>query len=577
MRRIRKGVRFLHGRSRFAKKFVEVKDVTDKRFLEMLLMQSERAWSCAMECKEDESNPRARFHTLRRLKKAVLWSEHLVSICESCADDRTQLEAQAYCAWMKRNELFELEKWQEFIVQSTKCKTIYEQLGKIVHVDQVEYYSVRVEELTALFKYALSKSDASKGMVDCETIRSMMTMASDDPALRLLQGKLGTIIEATQRQRADQVTEIKWQGKSIVLKSPALKLAFVKAIEITSELERLLCKQSKGQVPNEEKTSNLTSNSSTTTSIDDDSFNQSKSSKQKIKSESLGQRLNAFDRLLSAWSKAKLKIRDERALALQNKQSESTLEDLGLLMSYAVYSEQSQMMIRNLIFVGSIEKKIDSIGLDNLQHVKPDEAVRLYEIILQLLTENEQLRVSGQEKETNKEAKALVDGREMGYKALRCYYLALTYLQVSKWPEAAALMKKSLEYAELSQRFLMVNHISLDQKLTRRCANLNAQVRSAMIWMQAKSVLESIAAQKPEQATTSTQQETSKTANILSDLKSWDASFAKERIIDFPPAPEPMAAKPVLFDLAFSGFETPNLVEKAKAPKIGFFSSFWGR
>lgn len=60
------------------------------------LYNAERAWSYAMQLKEDdnlekaengdEANTRIKFHLTARLRKAADWSERLVTICTAKAD-----------------------------------------------------------------------------------------------------------------------------------------------------------------------------------------------------------------------------------------------------------------------------------------------------------------------------------------------------------------------------------------------------------------------------------------------------------------------------------------------------------
>ena len=470
---------------------------------------------------------------------------------------------------MTGNEQFEREKWNDAKSPLMQAKTYYEQLSQAVTPEQTEFYTIRVEEITTLYRYALSKSDPKSGLVDSESLRSMMTLASDDPALKLLQSKLGSVIEATQRQRADQTSDLTWMGQKIVLKSPALRLAFVKASETTAEVEAVATAEK------QKKKSILTTKTPSDVAVQEAAT--AAANKGGKKAESLGHKLAASDRLFQVWSDTKLKIRDERAAALQSDRNEATLKELELLMNYATFTEQSQMIVRNLLLVASIEKKIDAVGFDNLANVKPDEVVRMYESTLQLLAETEQVRTSALDGKnidvaTQKAAKALTEGREFGYKAIRCYYLALSYAQVEKWSDCVALMQRSKDYAELAPKLIT----SSDPKLNKRLSHLLLQIRSALIWVQAKSALvnspESTTLSAASQATsTSTQPSTT----LLSDLKSWDAPYALTTIIDFPPIPQTIATKPVLFDLAFAGFEAPDLTNKAKAPKSGFFSSFW--
>lgn len=99
-----------------------------------------------------DNTPRYRFHLLRRLskveinnrenesklkinqivnqnkkthnnlKQAAKWSDDLVALCQTKADSRTQLEAEAYAAWMNGNVNLESEKWQDAAKFYTQAK-----------------------------------------------------------------------------------------------------------------------------------------------------------------------------------------------------------------------------------------------------------------------------------------------------------------------------------------------------------------------------------------------------------------------------------------------------------------------
>ena len=68
----------------------------DRRFLLLELVNAERAWSYAMQLKQEaNTEPRKRFHLTSRLRKAVKHALQLERLCESeRVDARTKLEAQ---------------------------------------------------------------------------------------------------------------------------------------------------------------------------------------------------------------------------------------------------------------------------------------------------------------------------------------------------------------------------------------------------------------------------------------------------------------------------------------------------
>lgn len=71
-------------------------NVTNIRFLYIPLVMAERAWSYAMQLKQEaNTEPRKKFHLMSRLKKAARVAVELERLCEiDQCDARTKLEAQ---------------------------------------------------------------------------------------------------------------------------------------------------------------------------------------------------------------------------------------------------------------------------------------------------------------------------------------------------------------------------------------------------------------------------------------------------------------------------------------------------
>ena len=71
-----------------------------------------------MQLKQDAENEmeyRKKHHLQRKLHKANLYAQELLSLCDSCprCDPRTKLEADAYAKWMRGNLHFERQEWKE--------------------------------------------------------------------------------------------------------------------------------------------------------------------------------------------------------------------------------------------------------------------------------------------------------------------------------------------------------------------------------------------------------------------------------------------------------------------------------
>merc|ERR1711931_293541 len=98
LRRLRKTLNFTQfSKHRFQKKKVTKEVITDAKFLQIPLMSAERAWSLAMQLKQEaNSEPRKRFHLMERLRKAVKHAAELALFGDAVGDARTKLETQAY-------------------------------------------------------------------------------------------------------------------------------------------------------------------------------------------------------------------------------------------------------------------------------------------------------------------------------------------------------------------------------------------------------------------------------------------------------------------------------------------------
>lgn len=53
------------------------------------------------------------------------------ALCLETADERTCLEATAYCAWMSGNLLLEKEAWREALDRFSTADRICQELGKV--------------------------------------------------------------------------------------------------------------------------------------------------------------------------------------------------------------------------------------------------------------------------------------------------------------------------------------------------------------------------------------------------------------------------------------------------------------
>jgi len=226
-------------------------------------------------------------------------------------------------------------------------------------------------------------------------------------------------------------------------------------------------------------------------------------------------------------------------------------------------------MQRNLMLVESLENKFAETESLSASH-KADETVRLYEILVENITELNNIRDTNDDKV----AKAFA-AKLLSFKALRCLYLGHTYAKVSKWPEASALYER----CQYQINDALAHHKECDPIDVGMVDKLNASLSHAEAQhsrVHAMGFLEGLNQRRAAQAE-EPEKKSQNVSGLLDNVNNYDASFLESgKIIDFPPNFEPMPCKPLLFDLAILSFSFPNLTERKKAPRTGIFARWWG-
>uniref|UniRef100_A0A7S4R7J3 Signal recognition particle subunit SRP68 n=1 Tax=Alexandrium monilatum TaxID=311494 RepID=A0A7S4R7J3_9DINO len=154
--RLYTSLRMKHGRGRY-KAVPFPADFSDRRFLHIPLVSAERAWSYAVQLKADNAaasalNPRWRRHSINRLAKAVKWAQMLESVCKVHCDQRSQLEAEAYCAFMEGTHFLEKEQWSESLTKLKLCRRLCERLALASEQEMGQQFKNKVEELSPLIR-----------------------------------------------------------------------------------------------------------------------------------------------------------------------------------------------------------------------------------------------------------------------------------------------------------------------------------------------------------------------------------------------------------------------------------------
>eukprot|EP01120_Amphizonella_sp_Union-15-10_P016614 TRINITY_DN8860_c0_g1_i4.p1 TRINITY_DN8860_c0_g1~~TRINITY_DN8860_c0_g1_i4.p1 ORF type:complete len:567 (-),score=108.89 TRINITY_DN8860_c0_g1_i4:99-1799(-) len=511
VRRIRKGLKFLMGSRRKVsqkRSQLQLEKVNDVRYLELYLFYSERAWSYAMELKDDVENPRAKFHSLKRFKKAVKWANQLNKLCHEFADERTILEAESYCSWTHGNLFLEIEDWKKARDEFIKARHVYEELSKVGSLENQTLCKQRVEEIEPSIRFCLYNLREKTEGEDYNALISMTTK-NEGSGLDHIKQKLESVVRFSN-EKSDSLRDVTWKGQIIPITNEKLRLCLIDIIETTSDLD-------------------------------------------KVQTEA--EKLPFFDKIFMKYTEAQKIVKEDKEITAMTKNP---------LLEYLKATALNKTVDRNLLLVRLTESKIDFQELEpnvrRKQTTKPDEIVRLYEILLQNLSELKELYG-----EADLSMSKNLSDRELTFKALRCFYLATSHAKSGKWNHAIAL----LDRCDVRIREAMGS--SPSQTTADVLKELQRRSNASSLYVNARAFLESQKLEKEEKSDKASD-------NLLTRLDSYDATFLeKKKLVDFPPSYQIIHCKPILFDVAIESCSFPSLEHKKTPAKKGGWFSFLTR
>uniref|UniRef100_A0A669PVI3 Signal recognition particle subunit SRP68 n=1 Tax=Phasianus colchicus TaxID=9054 RepID=A0A669PVI3_PHACC len=524
LRRLRKTLNFKMGnRHKFTGKKVTEEILSDNRYLLLILMDAERAWSYAMQLKQEaNTEPRKRFHLLSRLRKAVKHAEELERLCESNrVDAKTKLEAQAYMAYLTGMLRFEHQEWKAAMEAFNKCKTIYEKLANAFTEEQAVLYNQRVEEISPNIRYC------AYNIGDQSAMNELMQMRLRSGGTEgLLAEKLEALITQTRAKQAATMSEVEWRGRTVPVKIDKVRIFLLGLADNEAAIV---------QAENEETRERL------------------------------------FESLLSECRDAIQAVRED--LKPDQKQREHSLEsdsgkvsNIQYLHSYLTYIKLSTAIKRNESMAKSLQKALlqqQRSEEDGKRTPRPQDLIRLYDIILQNLVELTQLPGLEEDKNFQKE----IGLKTLVYKAYRCFFIAQSYVLVKKWSEALVLYERVLKYAGEVQSGAGAFTNSL--KELPDVQDLITQVNAEKYSLQAAAILGEL------YNYTRPLSERFETFCLDPSLVSKQVS-----LVHFPPGFQPIPCKPLFFDLALNHVAFPPLEDKveqkAKSGLTGYIKGIFG-
>jgi signal recognition particle subunit SRP68 len=173
LRRVRKSLGMVNGRHKFRKAEFPGQ-ITSPRYLQLFVLQAERAWSHGLTLKseyalgESDAPGRLRRRYVKKFLRASNAAKEALDFATSWYDARTVLEAEAYHAWLSALALTECGKYQDALKQVDIATEKYGELAKssldVIFPNSSKAFKHRISDLepmARICKYKLRLTQAS--------------------------------------------------------------------------------------------------------------------------------------------------------------------------------------------------------------------------------------------------------------------------------------------------------------------------------------------------------------------------------------------------------------------------------
>eukprot|EP00316_Scyphosphaera_apsteinii_P020145 CAMPEP_0119310656 /NCGR_PEP_ID=MMETSP1333-20130426/19693_1 /TAXON_ID=418940 /ORGANISM="Scyphosphaera apsteinii, Strain RCC1455" /LENGTH=639 /DNA_ID=CAMNT_0007314875 /DNA_START=35 /DNA_END=1954 /DNA_ORIENTATION=- len=575
LHRLRKSLKFTHGKGRFVKRPLLPSVVRDARFLMLPLFCAERAWSYAMQLKREntQQEPRPHYHLLSRLAKAAHWSAQLASLCAECGSKRTELEANAYASFMAGNMHLERENWAPALSAFKRCATISSELCRVSLADQAHLYREMVTEVEPSIRFCTYNlrrlGEEVEGAADdlgtpLGGAEELLSSEGGEGASDILLSKLEQVLQETQAKQAKDLNELELLGERVPIKNDKTRVAILRSRQLLLELGASLGEDGSGGVSQ--------------IGVADDAI------------------MSLYDKLFVAFNDALDSARYDLRQASKDHTAKAGVAEAHLLKLQAALQWQKlhHTVRRTLLLVERHRLGDGSSGGGKSKRSSPEDLVRLYDSVITNLSEMMQL--DGYKE--NEKLMGQVAARTACAKAYRCYYVAESYGSVEKWRESLALYNRAGR--------LMVDALQLHEEYQERepsvdgadsgrggsgedeaaLAQLEQLVEGAKARANAQAILGVLRGSSDVAEASATMGridlEGSAAPARLPLLQRLDHFTAAdpEHIIAFPPMLATVPCKPLLFDIARNQIQFPDLsarLNKTKRTGGGWGSWFTGR
>lgn len=395
---------------------------------------------------------------------------------------------------------FELSSWPEAAEYLKKSQVVYQNISIALPEEEQRIYKAKVEELTPSLRYCAYNMGGNASVDEFLSIRN--------------QGLLKNMDKLITQAKSQTLETVEWQGRKITIRTEKARLFVMSVHDLKETLDKSRDNQSKIEIIE-----------------------------------------NFLIDCKDAINAVKDEIKQDPKLRTFNE--DGNLTNIQYLVMYLTNMRLKLTLERNLYLIAQAKANFETNEKQqDGKKYRAEDISRLYEIVLQNVTEMQQLQCTN----TNVIDREETDFLQIAFKSFRCFYIALTLIKLKRWKEALAMFDRSTQYVSKVMNSRYVQQYNLENELIGLKRNIEESVFSA----RANSVLEGDISYESN----SIGKNTKSLRPLAERLNQYieDQSFTRNsNIYKLTPEMKATSCKPLFFDLAYNFVEFPSLENNIQA------------
>ena len=569
--KLRKIFKLTQGKKKFQKVPITSDKLKDNKILLISILECERNWAYGMFHKQEltaigEDIKRLRHQITRKFQRASTNAKTIFEMCQKVGDTQTQLEAEAYYAFIFSNFLIFKRNFSEALNLLKKASNIYERISQLKDSIESLEYKDKINNIKTSMRLCLDNLSNSKDKIDDEEEFEKNVNVEDIELSEKIEEIKKKNIESNAKN-PDQY-EIKYHGMNLPIKNEKLKNLFIKLEELSTKIE---------------KEENLTKK----IALFQDYYNK-------------------IDEMIKIVKKEKTEENSQQA--------ENFSKIYSKILNYIENLRLKKYIEKNLSFIKDYSKDFENVETitllfekDNLKlRVKPQEIIKLYDNLLEY-----QGQLINLEKE-NPDQSYLIDlnYKDKIYSLFKVFFAGLFYILNKKFMDAYTIMHYFQEKVKEANEFFELHNLTnvTSLKLLKESTGVYEHlcvfiINSAFVKMSKENEKNNrmqIDDKKKETKKIkynpylyNVMQEDGKNEltkdnfdmmgdNIKISYQDYIEATSKNnfnnytQIMQLPPNTKLIPPKPIVFDLTYEQFSYPNLEEKTKKQQKGFLGRTFG-